>query len=88
MQGSTHNRTKSGEQVTVVDAQMAVVADIDETIVATPTVGVDGAFKRDTPLDNGLQRSFFTVRYDLGIDPTMPLEDAKYRLLECASTPL
>ena len=72
----------------VVDPQMLVVADIDESVVAAPAVGVDDAFQRHLALDDGLQRGFFAIRHDLGIHPAMPLEDAKHRLLERAATAL
>ena len=72
----------------MVDAQVPVEADIDEAIIATPTIGVDHAFERDAPLDNGLQRGFFAVRHDLGVDSAVPLEDAKHGLFKCAATAL
>ena len=83
-----HTPTARELMLAMVNAQVAVVTDIDEAVIAAPAVGVNHAFERDTPLNNGLQGNFFAVGHDLSVHSSMPLKDAKYWLLECASAAL
>ena len=64
--------------VAMVDAEMLVIAYIDETIVAFETIGVDHAVTGHFASDNRLQRGFGAVWNDLGIDSTMPFNETKY----------
>jgi hypothetical protein len=53
------------------------VADIDQPLIASPTVTVDDAVNRDMTLNNLLQRGFSGVWDNLGIAPAIAPEDAE-----------
>lgn len=63
--------------IAMIHTEMFCKTYIDQAIVTAPFVGVDNNVKTDFPSYNGLQRAFLTVRDDLGVDPTVPFENAK-----------
>lgn len=71
----------------VLDPVVLLVAEIDETVVAPPTIGVDDAVQIDFAPDNGLQRGFRAIGYDLGIDFPLSLEDSKHWRFAVGSAP-
>lgn len=72
----------------VVHSEVLVVAHVDETVVAAPPVRVDDGVERHLPADDGTQRGSGTVGDNLGVDSTVPLEDAEDRLLQGTTTTL
>ena len=60
----------------VVDAEVAFVAQVDEAVVALPTVGVDDALVSHTALDDGLQSVSRAIVEHVGEDFAAALEDA------------
>lgn len=64
--------------IAMVDAEMLVIAHIDETVVAFEAIGVDHAVQGDFASDNRLQRRFGAVWNDLGINSTMPFNETKH----------
>ena len=68
----------SGKEVlSMIDAKMFTIANIDQAIITSPSVRVDDAVKTDFAPYNRLQRGFRAIRYDLGIDLTVALEKTK-----------
>jgi len=61
----------------MIDAQVLAITNVDQTIVATPAVGVDHTLQLDSPPDNRLESGFGAIGNDFGIDVTVPLKDAK-----------
>jgi len=70
----------------LVDADMLVVAHIDEAIVAAPVIGENDAGRIDLTAQDGVERVGGAVGHDLGINPTLAFVDAEDRLLEGAAT--
>jgi len=71
----------------VIDSEVLRVSDIYKAIVAAPPVTVDDRFRRDATANNGLQSSLFAVRYNLGVDAAVALEDTKDDGFTRRSTP-
>ena len=70
--------TASGEDVvSVVDPMVFPVAEVHQSIIASPGVGVYDASDIDLPTENGLQGAFFGIRDDLRVHLTIALEDAE-----------
>ena len=63
--------------VAMIDSIMLRVADINEAVIAAPSVRVDDCSERDATANNGLKRGFLTVRHDLRVDRAIALEDAE-----------
>jgi hypothetical protein len=61
----------------MIDAKMLRVTDIDQPVVTAPAVGVNDRFRCYPPVNNGLQRLSAAVGHDLGVDRTVPFEDAE-----------
>jgi len=61
----------------MMDSEVFGVADIDQTLVASPAITMDDAVDRDMPPNNLLQRGFSGIRDNLRIDPAIALEDAE-----------
>ena len=60
----------------MVDAEVAI-AEVDQAVVAAPTIGVDDGARVDPAADDALEGGLRAVRDDLGIDVALPLEDAE-----------
>ena len=60
--------------LTVVDSKMLFISEIDQPVVAPPTIGMDDAFKADTASDDCLERSSFAVGHDFGVNFSVPSE--------------
>jgi hypothetical protein len=54
--------------VGVVDPEVLVEAEIDQAIVASPTVGMEDGFRFDSATNDGLECGFGGIRHDLGVD--------------------
>ena len=74
-----------GESFLFVDADMLVEADIDQAVIAGPTIGADDAGGIDPTPDNRSQRGLGAVLNDFCIDLAPSFENAEDRLLESAS---
>jgi hypothetical protein len=67
-----------GELIVVVIDTKVTVAQIDQTVVTAPAIGVDDRGDIDPAADNALQSGSGAVRHDLGVDLARPLEDAEH----------
>jgi len=63
--------------VGVIDSEVLRVSDINQAIIAAPTVRVDGGVNSDSTPNNGLKCGFLAVRDDLCIHAAIALEDAE-----------
>lgn len=69
----------------VLDSQVFFVTDIDQAVVASPSVRVHHGVEADAAADGFLQGLFATIRDDLGIDLSVSFEDAKDDSLACGT---
>ena len=65
-----------------VDAEMFVVANVYQAIIAFPTVGMNNAFRRNLAPDDGLKRFFRAVCDQLCVYSSFTLIDAEDRLFK------
>ena len=65
---------------TVIDPQMLVKSDIDQTIIASPAIGMDHRTGFDMTANDRLQRGFGTIWHDLRLDLAMVFEQSRTRL--------
>ena len=70
----------------MLDAQMLFVTDIDQAIVASPSVGVHHRVLADAAANDFLQGLLATIRDDLGVDLSVSFEDAKDNGLACSTS--
>jgi hypothetical protein len=66
--------------LTVIDAQMLAVTDVNQAVVTAPAVRIDDAFEFDFATNNRLQRGFGAIRNDFGVNVTIPLKDESFAL--------
>ena len=77
----------TGELIgTVIDPQMLVKTDIDQTIIASPAIGMDHRIRFDMTPDDRLQRGLGTIRHDLGVDFAMAFEQAEHDRFAISAT--
>src|SRR6266700_733533 len=69
----------------MINPKMFCKTDIHQSIVTAPLVGVDDDVKPDISANNGLQRAFLAIGNDLGIDPSVSLENAEDNRLAARS---
>lgn len=74
-----------GKGLSFVDAQVLIVADIDQAIVTGPAIGADDALRVDPPPNDGPQSIGRAIVNDLRINLPLALEDAEDGLLERAT---
>ena len=73
----------------MMNSEVPGVADIDQPIIAAPSVRMNDRFERDSTANNGLQRNLFAVRYNLSVDLAITLEESKDDgLARCAASTL
>jgi hypothetical protein len=65
----------------VVDAVVFIKTNINQSIIAFPGIGVNGTFKVNLAGNDLAQGSQTAIRNHFGVDPTIPLKDAKDGLL-------
>ena len=75
-----------GKGLGFVDADMFVVADVDQAVIAAPGIGEDHAGRIDLAPQRPLESVGRTVRDDFGVDTPLTFIDAEHRLLEGAAT--
>lgn len=69
-----------------VNADMLVVADIDEAVISRPAIGTNDALGIDPSADDGAQSVLGAVLDDLRVNFPIPLKDAEDGLLECSTS--
>ena len=67
--------------------EMLRVADIYESVIAAPAIGMDHSLKRNMPANHLLQRAFTAIGHDLRIDLPVAFEDAEDNSLATGSAP-
>jgi hypothetical protein len=71
----------------MVDPKMLLVAQINQAIIPSPSIGMNNTFWLYTPPDNGLERLSGTIRDDFSINLPIAFENAKdNRLAQCTSS--
>ncbi len=76
------------EMLALVDPEMLVVTDVNQALVAFPSIRVHDAFGIHTSPEDILKRFGGAISDDFGIDPAVSLIDSKHRLLECPAASL
>jgi hypothetical protein len=81
--------TAIGEFIfTMSNSEVLRVSDVDQAVIADPTVSMNDGIQADFSADNPLQGSLFGVWHDLSPDSVTAFEDSKYDgLTTCAATP-
>lgn len=75
------------EGFALIDADVLVVADIDQAIITGPAIGADDALRVDPPANDGPQSLGGAIRDDFRIDFPVAFKDAEDWLLERAPAP-
>ena len=65
----------------LLDANMFVIAYIDQPIIADPQIRMQDASRIDPAANDLLERLLATIRDNFGVDPASSFVDAKDRLL-------
>ena len=73
--------------VAVVDPKVLFQADVNQAIVARPTIGMNDAVGVNFASNNGLQRSFGGIGHDFCVDAVSSFEQAKDNNLATCATP-
>lgn len=74
--------------LTVIHANMFVIANIDEAIISPPFVCRDNTLRINSSQNNGPERLSSAVRNDLCVHRSSSLKDAEHRLLVCSPSTL
>ena len=61
----------------MVDTKVFRVADVNESVVAAPAIGMNDRFDADTPANNGLERLSLDIWNDLSKHFSVPFIDAE-----------
>ena len=61
----------------MMDSEVLRVSDIDQTVIAAPSIGVDDGSKRNATANNGLQCGLLAVRDNLRVNASVAFEDPK-----------
>ena len=61
----------------MIDSKVFGVTDVYQAVIAAPAIAVDDAVQRHLAANDLLQRGFPGIRYDLGDDPAVALEQAE-----------
>ena len=72
---------------TMIDTIMLVVADVDQSVVTTPTIGVNNAFRIDSASDNPLKSLLRGVGDYLGINLVSALQETENDGFTISSSP-
>ena len=70
----------------LLDANMFVIAHIDQPIIADPQVGMQNASRINPAANDLLERLLATIRDNFGVDPAPSFVDAEDRLLVSGTT--
>jgi len=71
---------------TMVDSVMLFIANINQAIIATPPIRMDDTLRTHLAPYYRLQRGFGAIWYDLGINFSSALKNAKDRRFTCCPT--
>ena len=63
--------------ITMVNPEVLIKADIDQSVIATPSIGMDYGIRRHMSTDNGLQGYFGTIWHNLRINLSLAFQDTK-----------
>jgi len=72
--------------LSMVDPKVLFITKVNESIVTSPTIRMDNAFKAHTASDNRLQRGSPAIRDNFGIHFPVAFEDAKNNSFTESST--
>lgn len=72
---------------TMMNSEVLGVTDIDQSVIAAPSITVDDRFGCNATTNNGLQGGFLAVWYDLGIDLAISLQETEDDGLAGCATP-
>ena len=73
--------------VSVTNPEVLLVPDINQAIIATPSIGMADTFDADSTSDNLLKHGTAAIRHDLNIDLALSLEGAEDNgFTACATT--
>ena len=61
--------------VAMIDPEVLLVSQVHQTVVPSPSIGMDDTLNVDSAPDHGLQGGTAAIRHDLSIDPAFPLEN-------------
>lgn len=61
----------------MVNAEVLVIAEIDQAVVAAPAIGVEDGLGADLTANNGLERGLGGIRDDFGVDLISAFEQTK-----------
>src|SRR5512136_1387833 len=61
----------------MIDSKVFAVTYINQTVIATPPIGIDDALRDNFTAYNGLQRGFGAIGNDLSINLSVPFEDTE-----------
>ena len=70
-------RSASEFVLAMIDAKMLVEAQINQTVVPSPTIGVQHGFGSDSATNHRLESGFGGIRYDFRVDLLAPLEQSE-----------
>ena len=73
--------------VAVKDAKMTFVAEVDQAIVATPSIGVNRRIQFGMPANHRLQSGSGDIRHDLSVDFVIAFEQAEHDGFAARSAP-
>ena len=63
--------------LTMIDAKMFGVTDINQAVITAPTIGMDDRVQGHATANYGLKCAFPAIRHDFGIDTAVALEDTE-----------
>ena len=72
--------------VTMVNPEVLIKADIDQSVITTPSIGMDYGIRRYMPTDNGLQCCFRTIWNNLRINLSLALKHTKDNCFAISAT--
>jgi len=70
----------------MVYAIVLIIPQINQAVVASPSVRMDDTFRVYSTSNDALQRGFSTIRHDLGVHFSTTLQDTEYRRFSIRST--
>lgn len=79
--------TLAGEVLAFMDAQMLIIADVDQAVLAAPALGDHHALHADASANGLLQAGSGYIGDDFRVDPPLPFKYAEDRLLMRSSSP-
>src|SRR6188768_4322549 len=72
--------------LSMVNPEVFVKTNINQSVIASPAIGMNDRIRRYMTTDNGLQRHFRTIRNNFRINFSLPLEHTKNNRFPIGST--